>query len=478
MNVLRLSLLAVVGSTLVACGGEKLAANKEAAAQALFAVSSRAQPPSSMASGLTPSVAAQYTQDCTHGGKATLEFSFDDLTGTQTATTSEFDFNVKFDHCNDDGHNSFNGQMTTHWALDATDTMNPTLALTFHGRVDISGEVSDFVDANVTQTVNVVRVRHPLGHRLGPAQRHDHHLVGHVHLRPERVGQLRRRPLRHRASRELTRVASRAAFDAGKPPRAPRRFRLWREPPQRSNPLPPKASPSGPPIRLRITYQNPQSLLGEYARSVGKGAVALVSRKRLPVGTRFVFEMYAGRAGQPVEVFGEVVGVSRSGPDQYVVSVRYDPGADRAGLDRVLTQVLEAHRFEKARQHPRLPLTLRATEEQPYSPSYLLRDLSRGGAGLEVESPELPRQVQSGTPVLLEVSLSLGTLALFGEVAWTFSPPPDRVQWVSPAFGIKFGKLRPETLDRLDRILSLKSLPPPPWKAAISFGMDAVSRLP
>jgi hypothetical protein len=80
--------------------------------------------------------------------------------------------------------------------------------------------------------------------------------------------------------------------------------------------------------------------------------------------------------------------------------------------------------------------------------------------------------------VLLEVSLSLGALALYGEVVWTFAPPPERTAWVSPAFGIRFGKLRPDTLDRLDRILALRSLPPPPWKASISFGMEAVSKMP
>lgn len=211
---------------------------------------------------------------------------------------------------------------------------------------------------------------------------------------------------------------------------------------------------------------------------MGKGAVALVSRKRVPVGTRFVFEMYAGKAGIPVEVHGEVVGVNRSGPDRYVVSVRYDPGDDRLGLDRVLSMVLEAHRLEKARKHPRIPLQLRATEETPYSPSYLLRDISRGGVGMEVEAPELPRYVTNGTPVLLQLSLSLGTLSLYGEVVWTFVPPPERTAWVSPAFGLRFGKLRPDTLDRLDRILALRSLPPPPWKATISFGMDAVSKMP
>lgn len=232
------------------------------------------------------------------------------------------------------------------------------------------------------------------------------------------------------------------------------------------------------PIRLRIAYKSPQALLGEFTRSVGKGAVALMSKKKLPVGTRFVFEMYAKNVGEPIEVLGEVVSVSPAGAGHYSVSIRYDGGQNQRGLDKVLSQVLEAHRFEKVRKHPRIPLNLRATEEAPYSPSFVVRDISRGGLGIEVEAPEVPKTVKVGTPFLIEMSLSLGKMALFGEVMWTFSPPPDRVEWVSPAFGVKFGKLQPQALALLERILALRGLPPPPWKAVIAFGMDAVGRMP
>lgn len=235
---------------------------------------------------------------------------------------------------------------------------------------------------------------------------------------------------------------------------------------------------SSEPIRLRIAYKTPQALLGEFTRSVGKGAVALMSRKTLPVGTRFVFEMYARNLGEPIEVHGEVVSVSPAGGGNYSISIRYDGGQNQRGLDKVLSQVLEAHRYEKVRKHPRIPLNLRATEEAPYSPAYVVRDISRGGVGIEVEAPEVPKTVRIGTPFLIEMSLSLGKMSLFGEVMWTFAPPPDRVAWVSPAFGVKFGKLQPQAVALLEKILALRGLPPPPWKAVIAFGMDAVGRMP
>jgi hypothetical protein len=30
----------------------------------------------------------------------------------------------------------------------------------------------------------------------------------------------------------------------------------------------------------------------------------------------------------------------------------------------------------------------------------------------------------------------------------------------------------------LEKILTLRGLPPPPWSARLSFGMDAISRMP
>jgi hypothetical protein len=229
---------------------------------------------------------------------------------------------------------------------------------------------------------------------------------------------------------------------------------------------------------LRVTYKNPVALLGEFTRSVGKGAVLLESAHKLPVGTRFVFELHTRGIASPVEVLGEIVQVKEPNPGKYQLAIRYDPGTDRRSVDAVLQQIFEAHGAEKTRKFPRIPLSLRATGEGNDSPSYLVRDISRGGVGLEVEAPELPPAVRVGTPFLLEIGLSLGTLMLHGEVVWTSVPPSDRSQWVNPSFGVIFGKLRPDTFERLEQILRLRGLPPPPWRAKVSLGMDAVSRMP
>jgi hypothetical protein len=178
-----------------------------------------------------------------------------------------------------------------------------------------------------------------------------------------------------------------------------------------------------------------------------------------------------------VEVNGEVVSVTSVAKGRYLLNIQYNAGA-RGGLDAVLQRIFANQENERKRKHPRVPINLRATEDAPYSPSYIVRDISAGGVGVEIESPKIPAIVRVGSPTLLEVWLSLGTLVLHGEICWVSNPSPDRSKWINPSFGIKFGKLRTDTQDHLKKILTLRGLPPAPWKARVSFGMDAVSRMP
>lgn len=232
------------------------------------------------------------------------------------------------------------------------------------------------------------------------------------------------------------------------------------------------------PVRLRVSYRTPRGLLSEFTRSVGAGSVTLDSKKQVPVGTRFLFEMCAAGMKEPVEVLGEVCSVRAAPAGGYELEIRYQRGADRHGLESALDLILQAHRYEKSRGYPRIPLKLEASEERPGSPAYLVRDLSLGGVGVAVEWAPLPGYVKVDAPFLLEVSLSIGELLLHGEVVWVFTPPPAQSELLSPCFGVKFGKLRRDTEKRLEQILALDGLPPPPWRARVSFGMEAVSRMP
>ena len=56
----------------------------------------------------------------------------------------------------------------------------------------------------------------------------------------------------------------------------------------------PDAPHSVQPVRLRISYRSPESLLQAFTKSVGKGGVSLPSQRPLERGTKFLFELTAG----------------------------------------------------------------------------------------------------------------------------------------------------------------------------------------
>jgi len=236
------------------------------------------------------------------------------------------------------------------------------------------------------------------------------------------------------------------------------------------------------PVRLRVGYQSPRSLLVEFTRSVGRQAVVLQSHRPAPAGARFLFELTAEGVAGKVEVLGEVVRCAKAAdaPGRYELHVRYDAGADRRGLDDALQWIAEAHeRDRRRREHPRIPFYVLASDGTPSSPRYLVRNLSRGGAGLEVDAGEPPRALQAGTPFLLELEpAGRPPLLLHGEVVWRSRPLPGRARTVNSSFGVRFGTLRPDAATLLEKILTLRGLPPPPWQARVSFGMEAVSRMP
>src|SRR5688572_29800626 len=111
------------------------------------------------------------------------------------------------------------------------------------------------------------------------------------------------------------------------------------------------------------------------------------------------------------------------------------------------------------RRFPRIPFHLRTREDRGIGPDYVVRDLSRGGAGLEVEAPVAPRYLRAGQAALLEVWLQEGLLALHGEVAWVYAPE-DSDLGIAPALGLRFGQLRQDLAARLDALLALRILVP------------------
>jgi hypothetical protein len=230
---------------------------------------------------------------------------------------------------------------------------------------------------------------------------------------------------------------------------------------------------AGGPIRLKVGYKTPETLLGELTKSVGRGGVRIEAKRTVPVGTKFVFELKSVGVKESVEVHGTVQTVSETAPGRYVLHIRYEPPKNRLGLDAVLKRIFEATAADPRRKSPRVPLHVRATENKPDSPVYRIRDLSRHGMGLDVEGEKLPPHLSLGAAALVQMRLTSGQLAAHGEIIWIVQP--DVSKSMPARVGVAFGKLPTAMETMLDDLLTLKALPQPPWIARLAFGKDALS---
>jgi Tfp pilus assembly protein PilZ len=227
-----------------------------------------------------------------------------------------------------------------------------------------------------------------------------------------------------------------------------------------------------PPVRLKVTYKTPESLLGELTKSVGRGGVRIESKKALPIGTEFVFELRSPGVREPVEVLGRVMSVSEVTPGKHALLIKYEAPKQRGGLEAVIRRIFETAQFDKKRSSPRIPMHVRATETRPSSPTYRLRDISQGGVGVDVEGDVLPAHLKVGAAFLMQLKLSTGQLSLPGEIVWAVS---TRSGTVPPCVGVRFRQLDTKSADLLDDLLKLRALPTPPWIARVWFGPEALA---
>lgn len=155
--VIRIA-LALGAMALVGCGGRPLASGKEAAASALFQSSRGA---SSAQGGLAQVLNAGVTNEtevkvsCPKGGNLALKFTAD-----TTGGSSAVEYTIAYDGCSWDGKTYLKGTLNMTFTIEGTGS---SLAMAMHleGRVDFSGEISDFLDVNVTETVSITDLSSP-----------------------------------------------------------------------------------------------------------------------------------------------------------------------------------------------------------------------------------------------------------------------------------------------------------------------------
>ncbi|MFL5346974.1 MAG: hypothetical protein ACJ8AT_19495 [Hyalangium sp.] len=156
LRTIRLSLVAAAATALVACGGgAKIGGGKEGAAKAAFQAGQPAGKGANtsgqdllrqMAAGAATG-SAEFSADCAKGGSVKLKL---DLTSTGSQDGS-VKYKADYNNCNQDGINSYDGSMEIEFKIAGTAT-SLEMSLRLKGKVDISGTISDSIDADVTET--------------------------------------------------------------------------------------------------------------------------------------------------------------------------------------------------------------------------------------------------------------------------------------------------------------------------------------
>jgi len=92
--------------------------------------------------------------DCAHGGSVKLLVdlsSFENLDGS----SGSFGFDLEYDDCNEDGVNAYNGKLKMLFDF-SSGTDSAFMTLRFKGKLDINGEIDDYLEVDLTQTVSLV----------------------------------------------------------------------------------------------------------------------------------------------------------------------------------------------------------------------------------------------------------------------------------------------------------------------------------
>ncbi len=154
-RVLVVAAVSMLG--LVACGpGAKIGGGKQGAAEALFGASkATGAPASKQAGGIDLSGGVKFS--CPEGGNAEMT-GFSVAIDTTGGANVKQSFTVKYNDCgaakSDQGVAKFNGS----WTVTQSVIVNGTAVKVdqkFVGKVLVQGAFDDFIDANISQQVNV-----------------------------------------------------------------------------------------------------------------------------------------------------------------------------------------------------------------------------------------------------------------------------------------------------------------------------------
>ena len=156
LRFIRLSLVAAATTALVACGGgAKIGGGKEGAAKAAFQAGQPAsQGANTSGQNLLRQLAegaatgsVEFTDDCAKSGSVKLSL---DLTSTDKQFGG-IKYKVDYNKCSQDGINTYDGSMEMEFKANISGT-TVELSIRLKGKMDISGDIDDSIDADVTET--------------------------------------------------------------------------------------------------------------------------------------------------------------------------------------------------------------------------------------------------------------------------------------------------------------------------------------
>jgi hypothetical protein len=153
MKTMKTLMLACSVVLLAACGGgAKLGGGKEGAAQALYGPSeATASALQSQRSPLGAGINVDTTVDVKGKTSGTAKVKL--TLSAEKPFDGTAEAQVTYDQFNQDGKNTYNGSLTFKLTTSAgAGTL--TLTQSIKGKVTLSGEVSDFLDVDVTQTLS------------------------------------------------------------------------------------------------------------------------------------------------------------------------------------------------------------------------------------------------------------------------------------------------------------------------------------
>jgi len=158
-NAIRISLVAACTALLAACGGGAKLQSKQEAANAAFAASqgtNSAQGSLLQLAQQNAGLNVEVTVNCPKSGKATIKYQVD-TTGGSGSGSAALQFRLTYDNCSYTGETAMSGAMDVSMSAEAIG-MSFAMNISMKGKINFTGEVNDFVDVDVVQTVDASKL--------------------------------------------------------------------------------------------------------------------------------------------------------------------------------------------------------------------------------------------------------------------------------------------------------------------------------